>query len=260
LFRAEDYRNALFEYERLIYRATENALKTDYLLKKSICYKVLLEHENAVSELERIDLNGLVVERLFEIKFQAALNCYLNEDFSNASSYLVQLSFFVKDESLSSKALWLYALVLNEQSNWEEAKKKVIEYIQFFPDSERNKDSLIIRIEELYRFSNYPVLYSISRAQKMSSILPGLGQIFTGHFKEGLISFSFNVIALGFMGYDIFSTNYISAFTLGSGIFQKFYFGGIERTRFLVTSKNNKGIRDYNDVLKMEIVKMVKTY
>jgi hypothetical protein len=52
---------------------------------------------------------------------------------------------------------------------------------------------------------------------------------------------------LGFIGYHIYIAHYLTAFTIGSGLFQHFYFGGINRAGFLADKRNYVNLRKFND-------------
>ena len=77
-----------------------------------------------------------------------------------------------------------------------------------------------------------------SRAEWLSTFVPGLGQTYSGYVGEGIAGFGLNAIALGFIGYNFFLTNYLTVFTVGSGVMQKFYFGGRRRAYYLAEKRN----------------------
>ena len=83
------------------------------------------------------------------------------------------------------------------------------------------------------------------RAEWYSTFIPGWGQTYAGEFGEGLTSFALNAGSLVFMGYNFWVTRYITTFTLGSGLLEKFYSGGRRRSVILATGYNENLKKDY---------------
>jgi hypothetical protein len=102
--------------------------------------------------------------------------------------------------------------------------------------------------------SNYPKLKDKDKAIKWATFLPGSGHIYAGYTGEGIMNLTLQAASLGFIGYHIYISHFVSAFTIGSGMFQHFYFGGINRVQFLVDKRNYINNRKFNDPVKDLVV------
>ena len=258
LFRIGNFYPAAVEYERNAFLSVNNSDRAISLLKKAECYKQLNNYSEAEKTTERIIYTNLSDTLLAEARYQSALCSYLAGDFSNAESHLLQMHSFMKDSSLTKNSLPLYALVLNELQRWDEAKEKTLKAINLSEINSAQKDSLRKNVNALYVPQNYPRLKKLLKAQKMSAFLPGLGQLYAGYFWEGTASAFLNVASLGLSGYFIYETLYFTAVTAGTSVVSKFYLGGTNRLEYLVAKKNYKLLRNYNNQLKMLIVKINK--
>ena len=78
---------------------------------------------------------------------------------------------------------------------------------------------------------------NIKKATKLSSFIPGSGQIYLGYWGEGLTNASLQLCSVAFIAYNIIAAQYFTAITLGTGLLQKFYVGGINRVKYLGNKK-----------------------
>ena len=256
LFAAGNFFEAAIEYERAAFMAEGNIDRTYALLGKAGCLKQTGRYADAEHCLERINYQNLTDTLVFTSHYQSGLCSYLAGDLGNAENHLLQIQHFVSDSVLSRPSLVLYSFVLNELGRWAEAKEKLLKLISLSPYPAQQKDSLNKIVDRLYVPKNYPHLKKISKAQLLSTFLPGAGQMYAGYFWEGVTSLSIQIAAIGFVGYNIIIRHYFTAFTIGTGIFQRFYFGGINRLDYLVGKKNHALLRNYNDPLRKEIINM----
>jgi hypothetical protein len=254
LYRAGQYYDAAIEYEREGFVVPVNSTKTIALINKAKCLALLGKYEDGEHCLGRIEYSGLPDSLVYQGRYEYALCAYLGQDFGNAESQLLQLQFFVPDSMLTRESLPLFSLVLNELHKWEEAKQKLLNYVRLSSVPLQTKDSINQVINEVYAHKKFPKLKSLKKAQTLSYILPGTGQIYAGYFWEGAASASIQLAALAFTGYCVYVHYYIAAFVAGYSTFQKFYMGGINRLEYLVGKKNYELTRAYNDPLKEKIL------
>lgn len=256
MFLTSNYYPAAVEYERNAFLSANNSERTIALLKKAECFKQMENFSEAEKITERIIYTNLSDTLIAEARYQSALCSYLSGNFSNAENHLLQMHSFIKDSSLTKNSLPLYSLVLNELQRWSEAKEKIIKAITISEMKNAEKENLKKIVEKLYAPENYPHLKKLAKAQKMSAILPGLGQLYAGYFWEGAASSFLNAASLGLTGYFIYAKLYFTAATIGTSVFGKFYLGGSNRLEYLVAKKNYKLLRGYNDNLKTIILKL----
>jgi TM2 domain-containing membrane protein YozV len=187
-----------------------------------------------------------------------ALGNYLAENFAEAANQLQRLSFYIQDTSIIKRSFFLHALVLNELAEWDKAKTKLLELVQHssFPDS--TKERLRSRVNRIYNEDNYPNLRKKQTAKLLSALLPGTGQIYSGHMGDGIANVALQVLSIAFGGYAIYHEYYITGIILGGTAFRSFYMGGIRHLDYLVEKKNHELKRTYNDSLKPVIMQIEK--
>jgi hypothetical protein len=146
----------------------------------------------------------------------------------------------------------LYALLLNENREWEKAKEKLEKWTNYtYSNNPILKDSLLTAIHNLYNSKNYPKYKSPEKAHLYSSFVPGLGQAYSGYFADAAFSAIMQLSGIGVAVYGVFVAKYyITGLVLGYGIFQRFYIAGTKRAEFLANKHNYKSARKYNDCIK----------
>ena len=122
-------------------------------------------------------------------------------------------------------------LIAIEQQKWEKARNETKIYFQK-ADIQEPVDSVFNR--------HQPELKDPDRAGLLSTFLPGSGQFYAGRAGEGFTSFFFHISALGWGTYNVITGYFATALITGGGLFQSFYFGGIERAEHLAESHNSK--------------------
>lgn len=249
------YAHALFYeagnyYQKAAYYSVSPNNKTNCILRKIDCLKqrgAFGEVDNIVSTMRTDNLNDSLLHQLLG---QAALCSYLSNDFKKAESYLIMLEYNLSNKaSLSDKSL-LYSLILNEQQRWDEAKLKVVDYINYTVTDSVLKTAFFRQTDSLYSKNNYPKLKKPERAQLLSHVFPGLGQIYAGFPAEGLSSFALIVSSLALTGTAIYSHYYVSGIIAGDFLFGKLYIGGGKRADFLARKKNYQRVNKYNASIK----------
>lgn len=256
LVKAGELNWALMEYERIIYATTDNVVRTNALLKKSECYILLQDFKSAEKNLQRIFYSGLSDSLQYKAHYNAAFYAYLNKNYNQSISELVIIDNFLPD-SIKTQSYILYALVLNENREWEKAKEKLQQWTNYtYANNTILRDSIINKISELYNSKNYPKYKSPEKAHLYSSFVPGLGQLYSGYLADAIFSVLMQLTGIGVAAYGILVAKYyVTGFVLGYGIFQRFYISGTKRAEFLAKKHNYITARKYNDQLKDFLLK-----
>jgi hypothetical protein len=163
------------------------------------------------------------------------------------------LQNYIEDSTYIVKSFLLHGLVLNELDSFNLAKEKIKQYINYHYNSDE-KIQKLIELDVLYNLKAIPKYKSEKKAGKLSSFLPGTGQIYAGYFAEGAVSVLFQLAGLSFGVYSFFIKNYITSVLIGYSFFQKFYLGGVQRAEFLVRKRNYLVKRKFNDKAKNYIL------
>jgi hypothetical protein len=248
LYVCRQYRDAAIEYERIIFKNKSNKEKSLALLKKARCYKQINQFISASNELDQTSYRDLDDSIIYQIRYEKALSSYLNRDFNNAESQLIQILYLTKDTNLVKQSLLLRTLNLNQLNLYDTAYTTALRYIKSSEMSDIQKEKTLNTINQMY--SKPPRLKKEKTARLLSSFIPGSGQVYAGAPIEGLFNFSLHVATLGFAVYEFLDTYYITGYFAGLGMFQKFYFGGIRRAEYLVKKKNYQVTKKFNEEVK----------
>ena len=247
LFEAGLFYRASIAYERVAFVSAEKAVRAKAILRKAQSLKQLTAYDEALFSLRRVRFNGLSDTLVYSVRYEKALLAYLTQDFAFAESQLVQLHYFVKDSSLTHNSRVLYALVLNEQMKWDMAKEMLRTFIVAEPLPDSTKARLLTQLSSEYMEEDFPRLKSLDKAQKLSTVMPGTGQMYAGYFWDGAANSSLVLGALAFTVGAVYLKYYITALTVGYGLFGRFYNGGITHLEYLVEKKNHELLRAFND-------------
>ncbi len=250
---------AATEFERVAYSANSNTMRTEALLKKAECQLLLNQPEAAYATTERLYYNGLHDSLHYAARYNSAFYAFLSKDFEQANSQLLLIQQFLPD-SLSMNSSILHALTLNELRQWDESVKKLTSWAHYtFRDDSVKLDSTLAAIDGLYNPKKYPKYKDPEKAQIMSSIAPGLGQLYAGRFWDAAFSAGMVVASLGLGAYGVFVLNYyVTGAVLGYTVFQRFYTAGQKRSDFLARKYNYEKLREHNDAIMNPVLSLSK--
>ncbi len=242
------YEKALFDQSQRIdsmnadaYRVTANEL----LYKKIQCQKYLKRFEEAWQTAQRFNLNEPNDTLHYKLRYEVALAGYLSQHYGEAHGQILQTRFYIRDSTLFLGLDVLEILALNELDRWVESKELFRKYAA--------RNQLKIDIEELYSFLRKKPK-SPEKAQLLSFIMPGVGQMYAGFPTEGLISVGLQTLALGFGVYHVWHRYYLIGFFTGAGMFQAFYFGGARRAELMAEETNRKRKAKNNQQIRMVLI------
>jgi hypothetical protein len=256
LFGAKKYYEASIACERLLFDYGNSGNSYHALMLKIQCYKQLGRFKDAVSELERFSLPQKTDSLTFQVLYEKVLCHYLSKNYSEADYAIAQMSYLIKDSTLSQPVALLGTLINNELANWEKARLFAIKWVNYCKTGSNEKEMALARIEKFYSAKSRPHLKSPNRAKNFSTYLPGLGQVYAGSYVEGVSSLLLQAGFIGFGVSEIVKANYLSGYIFGFSFFQRFYFGGARRAEFLVEKKNYEKIRQFSEEIKAELVKI----
>lgn len=245
LYKQGMFLEAGIEYEYIYFFSTTSDIKTLAQLKRVDCFTQRNEFEKAQKYAERISIINKSDSVAFKVRYNRMLNAYLAGNFNEAKSHYVQIGFF-HNNIQEPHAKIIYILTLNELNDWKNAKEELIALISELKLSDSQKDSLKQTVNEIYMKKNIPKLKSVDRARLFSTFLPGSGQVYAGYPVEGIFNLSIHLATLTFAATEILAGYYATGYFGGFGLFQKFYFGGIQRVEFLTEKKNYIKSQEFN--------------
>ncbi|HRY97986.1 MAG TPA: hypothetical protein P5550_02915 [Bacteroidales bacterium] len=252
LFRAGDYPAASIEYERFLYHYPTDPAFPRVKLQKALCYRHVGNYESALRELAEISILRTDEALLSRIYYERSLNHYLLGQDHEALLNLSRIQLGAGDDSLK-QAVWpLTILASNRLRNFDTAHVMLGELVRLSTLPASRKHALQLKVDSLYAAKHLPRAFSPQRARHLSQFVPGAGQAWSGHPGEGAVSLLLNAALLGFgvhqLWFSYYWTAYIAAFT----VFNKTYFGGMERAEFLAGAETLNRMAEFNeDVLEV---------
>ncbi|MFY0605205.1 MAG: hypothetical protein JXR10_00725 [Cyclobacteriaceae bacterium] len=219
---------AALQYEEQAFFEKDLVNQSEWLLRKSYCYKALGQYENAISTLTRIrrtpndSLNQLV-------GYEIILANYLAGHYE--ASYQAVLKQKLRSKELSKEILYLEALNLLALNRWQDAKELV----------QKHEALMVISSEEVeLLFEGKMEPKKISKAFNLSMLLPGVGQMYAGYFGKGLFSGAVQAGLVGASVYSLINGYFFTGTFSGVAFFYTFYFGGARYAKELAVKNNSK--------------------
>lgn len=243
LLSIKQYDEALLAYEKNYFELVEfpdtsisvlglQEAKNACLLRKVYCLKAIGKFEEAGKTALRFDLANLSDSSQLVLRNELIVNYYLSGFYEDALSQIQQLKFFVKDSLLTQKSKLWEILSLTQLKRYPEAKEVFRSYLL--------TKNVKMDIDSVFAFEKLNHFKSVKKAATLATFLPGVGMLYVGNTTEGLVSLGLQVATLAFGFHNITEGYYLSGFFTGFGLFQAFYFGGIRRTEFLASQKNQQ--------------------
>ena len=239
LFENEAYEEALLEYQRAIF-FTAGSSPSSFQTKTALCYNSLGDIPEAKKHFNSAITSCLNDSLKAEIIFQSVW-CDLEEyNFYNASKSLNRVPDDAGENNIRKRD---YLLGI---AYWElnEFDKSFVSFYKVISSNDIQKKAELINIRNQCEKKLKP---RPSILPLLSSIIPGSGQIISGHVVEGLASFilcgGIGILSVG----SVFILNSNVVFLNLSPWFLRYYFGGIHRT---VEIKDLNRIRTKNEAYK----------
>ena len=245
------YRAASVEAERIYFEAETSHERAQAALARSWALKHLGEHQQARENLRRVSMRNLSPELEFRIHYERTLLHYLEGEFNDARNSLEQLRHFVDKPEWQDLAEYLEILSLIELNRWDDAYSATEDYLESI-EASFSADSVFKQ--------DPPRLRDPDRAEILSSFLPGAGLIYAGKPGGGLGNAAIQISALGWGVYNVLSGYYLTALFSGGGLFQAFYFGGIERAGVVANRHNEEETINYNAELTESLLRQIEPY
>jgi len=152
------------------------------------------------------------------------------QKYAEAHFYLQPLTFIPPDEGLQPKMVWLDVLCLNGIEAFDQAHALARNLYVDHPE-------VLKQIDSAYAVAYHQKYLNPERAQWLS-IIPSIGLLYAGSYKDALVS---GALVGGFFGiaiYAAFNQHYIFAVLSGLLLSQKFYEGGARLAGRLIEQEN----------------------
>lgn len=183
------------------------------------------------------------------IFYEEAFAYYLNKNYVQAIHYL---NFYVP--KTNKQKCFAEAIKIICYNNLEEWKMGDSLY-EVLCKSFQINDTVTKKI-----YSQTPKLLSVKKAQKLSSIIPGAGELYAGKPAEAVAAFLLQALSI-YSGVIWWNKEYKLATILLSGNFSSsFYGGGKQRAKVLTQQKNLEIVNAYNKNLNNTILQKISKF
>lgn len=229
LFKAGKYFDAITEFKRLMFFDSSGVYKFTSEMKIGLSYKAGGKENEAVKYFSLALKSARGEGEKFYAGTQIIRTLILSRKTDEALNLITQ---FLKTADDNQKNLLLYwrGWAFMFANRWQEAAK------QF---SALNENELTNLCKDVLNKK-----YSVNFVKGMSYIIPGAGQIYTGHYLSGLMSLGWNVL-WGYTTVKAFLANRVfDGIMVGNLLWFRFYRGNFQNAEKFARQKN---IEIYND-------------
>ncbi len=247
LFAAQNYSAALTEYQRALFLNPRSPYLPYLWFQLSRCYKALGNYMTSADYLKKtlhLPLSQPVRQKL---RFQLALAYLLAQKTALANLEFFKLENQVRDSSraLAFRAFRLFTLILQHQ--WQPALQEAQKLQSYLPpDARLVLQRIIFRLDEL---AHHPRLKSPTVAHRLSTVLPGAGQIYAGDWRNGLNALFLNAGTVYLLWQSVTIGSWLDLVLIGSFVWWRYYEGNRIRTRLIVQQNNEDYLREMTRAL-----------
>jgi tetratricopeptide (TPR) repeat protein len=176
------------------------------------------------------------------------LCAYLAGQFENTLSLLDRLRYLNPDQPETPFSVSIKILSLNELQRWPEAAESYRQ-LQLLAGADTTQPG---------PYRHLPRLKSESKAQWLSTFIPGAGQLYAGKPAEAALSVLVQSAGLYFGVTSFLQAYYLSAWGVGAGLFGSFHAGGIRRAGVLVRQYNQKRVAAFNAQARQHVLDLTE--
>jgi hypothetical protein len=224
LYDEENYFDAVTEFKRLLFFDKTGNYNFDANKLIGLSYKEGAKFSDAITYLSMSEMYATTEQQIFETKIEIIKINILRRTTARAIALLDDLK---KDNRFKDKAVeinyWTgWAYIFSDE--WKKAS-------EFFALIDSNQ------ILKTFCDSVGNDLYSVNLAKALS-IVPGMGQFYTGEYVSGLISIGWNVL-WGYLTINAFLGDRVfDGFVIGTLLWWRFYYGNLQNAEKFATQKN----------------------
>jgi tetratricopeptide (TPR) repeat protein len=234
-----NYQEAITEYKRFICFSQDDGEVSDTYFKMGMAYRNQAQWENALLALRKsvsLTPDDSVREAR---KIEIGIVDIASRDYSAAEFELLRICTFGNYESLKRKALFFLGVCHLYQSKWAEARQAFHQYF----DKDQNLQYL--QVDSLLTPSSCPKQKSQRFAKWCSTFIPGSGQIYAGHFWDGLNALTINLGTGYLLTSSVLDQRYQDAVIAYVSLFLRYYIGNRNNAENFANDNNSKKNKEH---------------
>lgn len=225
LYATHDFATSITEYRRFLFFHPAHPYAFYAYYKTGMAHAELQEWDSAVSLLRRA-LQHEAPEALRQrIRYQLAFTLMAKGDFDLARLELFKLTQGDSSGAVAEAAEWLYGLLLLYQHHWPEARAAFTK-IRERHSKNAELESCLLKIETLLQqLIEKPGKKSPRLAKRLSTFIPGAGQLYAGSLWIGLNAMALNA-GTGYLAWQAYDRDHTRDFVLiFSLLWSRYYIG-----------------------------------
>jgi len=224
---------AITEYKRFICFNPEDHRISDAYYKIGLAYRRQKKWDDALSALRKSLAMATDDSLRDERRISIGIIFLVSQRYSAAEFDLLRVSSFSKNPYLQQKALFFLGICHLYTFHWAQAQKA---FHQCFSPSEK-----ISQIDSLLTEARHLKYKSPFLAKWLSTILPGMGQIYVGDWRNGLNALAINGLTSYLLLDALVERRFQDALLSHLSLFERYYRGNRQRAE--------KMARDHNEHL-----------
>ena len=242
-----NYDAAITEYKRFLFFHPDDTRVGEVYYNIGLAYRAQGLWTEAITGLQTAMHLAEDSESKSEYQLELAVTLIAAQDYDLARLESIKVMMRSPSTELYRRALFLQGVACIYQFRWEEARETLQAYT--------TDEGLKTLFDEAL---NMPQK-SVRVAKVLSQILPGMGQIYVGSWRDGLNALVLNG-ALGFLTVDaVLDGYYVDAGLWGALIFWRYYQGNTFRAEQVVEQFNLRTSRQMADNLLQRLQEIVDT-
>ena len=242
-----NYDAAITEYKRFLFFHPDDARVGEVYYNIGLAYRAQGLWTEAITGLQTAMYLAGDSEAKSEYQLELAVTLIAAQDYDLARLESIKVMMRSPSTGLYRRSLFLQGVACIYQFKWEEAR----EVLQAYTTDE----GLRVLFEDALNMPRK----SVGVAKVLSQILPGMGQIYVGNWRDGLNALVLNG-ALGFLTVDaVLDGHYVDAALWGTFIFWRYYEGNTFRAEQVVEQFNLRAARRMADSLLQRLQEIVGT-
>ncbi|HEY4063334.1 MAG TPA: hypothetical protein VGM30_15615 [Puia sp.] len=247
LYQAGRYFEASIAWERVLFENNDPHQQVAAIQGKTECLKQEGLFDPAVSFLENWQAFPFPDSDRAGIHYQLILCTYLGGHFESVVSLVDRWPHEQAGVSPAPLLGILKILSLNELERWKEAGDAYRSFIA--------ARQLSAAPPDLY--TQIPHLKSVSKAEALSTFIPGAGQFYAGRPGEAIFSILVQAAGIYFGVLSFEQHYYVSAWLIGAALFGAFHMGGVRRAEVLVQRYNRKKTIAFNEKVRTQLLSLL---
>jgi TM2 domain-containing membrane protein YozV len=233
--------DAVTEYERLLCFDTLHQYGFDANKNIAACYRRGAKYKEAVTYAGASLKYAKNRDDIHETKIELVKLHLLNRTFSSASNILSSMEKDTADKSGEQEIHYWRGWICMFSNEWEKAADEFA-----FVDSAQSLRQFCMQTEK----KQYPV----TTLKILSAVIPGSGQMITGHVWNGLLSLGWNAL-WGYLTVEAAVADRVGdALLIGDLLWLRFYTGNIENAGKFADEKNAQLFQDALRYLQDEFI------